>query len=233
MSSFSVLFLTAAPASTPLISAKWIDSEEVILVLTKDEGISVVDADAGSAGQHSNPIPAMASYVPLEQPVVVVSPYFLAQYPVDLTVATKLMTLGENDFTVNDVNGTVIFRIKTHRRWQAYRGDSKDNKDLLFTVRKSSMMQLRTELAVFLAGNTKEEVPDFRVKGSFHQSSCVIYLGNTNKIIAQMYRGHSMATMLFEADHFRVTIYPNVDYAFIVSLVVILDEINADRSGED
>ncbi|CAN1276843.1 Protein LURP-one-related 15 [Linum perenne] len=192
----------------------------------------------------------MTVYLPLEQPAVVVSPFFLAQYPVD-------MTLGENDFSVKDVNGTIIFRIKSklmslhdrrklldannnvlvsmsqklmtaHRRWKAYRGDSKDDKDLLFTVKKSSMLQLKTELAVFLAGNTKEEVPDFRVKGSFNESSCVIYLGNTNKIIAQ-----SMATMLFEADNFRVTIYPNVDYAFIVSLVVILDEINADRSGED
>ncbi|CAN1276845.1 Protein LURP-one-related 15 [Linum perenne] len=210
-----------------------------------------------AAGQPINPIPAMTVYLPLEQPAVVVSPFFLAQYPVDLTVSTKLMTLGENDFSVKDVNGTIIFRIKSklmslhdrrklldannnvlvsmsqklmtaHRRWKAYRGDSKDDKDLLFTVKKSSMLQLKTELAVFLAGNTKEEVPDFRVKGSFNESSCVIYLGNTNKIIAQ-----SMATMLFEADNFRVTIYPNVDYAFIVSLVVILDEINADRSGED
>ncbi|CAN1276844.1 Protein LURP-one-related 15 [Linum perenne] len=172
-----------------------------------------------AAGQPINPIPAMTVYLPLEQPAVVVSPFFLAQYPVDLTV--------ENDFSVKDVNGTIIFRIKSklmslhdrrklldannnvlvsmsqklmtaHRRWKAYRGDSKDDKDLLFTVKKSSMLQLKTELAVFLAGNTKEEVPDFRVKGSF-----------------------------------KVTIYPNVDYAFIVSLVVILDEINADRSGED
>ncbi|CAN1276842.1 Protein LURP-one-related 15 [Linum perenne] len=203
-----------------------------------------------AAGQPINPIPAMTVYLPLEQPAVVVSPFFLAQYPVDLTVSTKLMTLGENDFSVKDVNGTIIFRIKSklmslHDRRKlldannnvlvsmSQKGDSKDDKDLLFTVKKSSMLQLKTELAVFLAGNTKEEVPDFRVKGSFNESSCVIYLGNTNKIIAQMYRGHSMATMLFEADNFRVTIYPNVDYAFIVSLVVILDEINADRSGED
>ncbi|CAI0423979.1 unnamed protein product [Linum tenue] len=214
------------------------------------------------AGQPANPIPAMTVYLPLEHPAVVISPYFLAQYPVDLTVATKIMTLGENDFTVKDVNGTIIFRIKSklmslhdrrklldaagtvlvslqqklmtaHRRWLAYRGDSKDSKDLLFTVRKSSFLQMRTELDVFLAGNEKEEVPDFKIKGSFSESSCVIYLGNTNKIIAQMYRGHSMATFLFDTDDFRVTIYPNVDYAFIISLVVILDEINADRSGQD
>ncbi|CAN1771841.1 hypothetical protein LINPERHAP1_LOCUS12013 [Linum perenne] len=58
MSSFSVLFLTAAPASTPLISVKWIDSEEVILVLTKDAGISVVDADADAgSGKMIRPHP--------------------------------------------------------------------------------------------------------------------------------------------------------------------------------
>uniref|UniRef100_A0A6N2KI10 Uncharacterized protein n=1 Tax=Salix viminalis TaxID=40686 RepID=A0A6N2KI10_SALVM len=49
----------------------------------------------------------------------------------------------------------------------------------------------------------------------------------------KMHRLHSLATMILDSDSFGVTVYPNVDYAFIVALVVILDEINADRSGED
>ena len=49
----------------------------------------------------------------------------------------------------------------------------------------------------------------------------------------QMHRLHSLTTMILDTDSFGVTVYPNVDYAFIVALVVILDEINADRSGED
>ena len=48
-----------------------------------------------------------------------------------------------------------------------------------------------------------------------------------------MHRLHSLTTMILDTDSFGVTVYPNVDYSFIVALVVILDEINADRSGED
>ena len=41
-----------------------------------------------------------------------------------------------------------------------------------------------------------------------------------------MHGKHSPKSIILE-------VYPNVDYAFIIALIVILDEINADRSGED
>lgn len=65
-----------------------------------------------NSGQ-SNPIPAMTSGQPLEKPVVVIGPQFLAQYPVDLIIASKLLALGENNFSVTDVNGTLIFKLKS------------------------------------------------------------------------------------------------------------------------
>jgi hypothetical protein len=34
-----------------------------------------------------------------------------------------------------------------------FRGDSSNASDLLFTVKRSTLLQLRTELEVFLAGN--------------------------------------------------------------------------------
>ena len=49
----------------------------------------------------------------------------------------------------------------------------------------------------------------------------------------QMHRKHNVQSIVLNADSYGVTAYPNVDYAFIVALVVVLDEINADRSGED
>ena len=45
----------------------------------------------------------------------------------------------------------------------------------------------------------------------------------------QMHRKHSVTSVLFGKDTFCVTVYPNVDHAFIVALVVILEEINEDR----
>ncbi|KAJ6865498.1 hypothetical protein NC651_035914 [Populus alba x Populus x berolinensis] len=202
-----------------------------------------------AAGQApGNPLPAARTYPPVEHPVVVIGPQYLAQYPVELGVSTKLWTLGENDFKVSDINGTLIFQVKSkllslhdrrflkdaagntlvnlrqkirtmHRRWEAFRGESKEEKDLLFTAKKSKLFQFKTELVA--------------VKGGYGESSCSILLGDSNTMLAQMHRLHSLTTMILDTDSFGVTVYPNVDYAFIVALVVILDEINADRSGED
>ncbi|XP_065871005.1 protein LURP-one-related 15-like [Euphorbia lathyris] len=215
--------------------------------------------------QPSNPVPAMTTTpIPLERPVVVIGPQYLAQYPVDLIISTKIFTFGENDFSIKDVNGALIFKIKSkfmsihdrrflkdaagntivnlrqkirtaHRRWEAFRGESTDEKDLLFSVRKSSLFQMKTQLDVFLAGNKSEEVPDFKIKGGWMESSCTIFLGdgNSKTIIAQMHRGHNLQTALLDTENFAVTTYPNVDYAFIMALVVVLDEINNDRSGVD
>ncbi|KAB5561767.1 hypothetical protein DKX38_006724 [Salix brachista] len=186
----------------------------------------------------SNPVPAMRTHPPVEHAVVVIGPQYLAQYPVELAVSTKLLTLGENDFKVADINGTVIFHVKSklltlhdrrymkdasgntlvnlrqkvvsvYRRWEAFRGESKEDKDLLFTAKKSKLFQYKTGLDIFLP-NSKGGGPDFK-----------------------MHRKHSLKSKVLETDNFGVTVYPNVDYAFIIALVVILDEINADRSGED
>ncbi|XP_019199683.1 PREDICTED: protein LURP-one-related 10-like [Ipomoea nil] len=203
------------------------------------------------------------SYPP--QPVVVaavISPQFIVPYPVDLAVVRKVMTLQEGKFEVLDINGAVMFKVKSklfslrdhrvlvdtldnpivtfqqkiltaHRRWQAFRGESTDPKDLLFSVKKSSLFQLKTKLDVFLAGNTKGEVCDFHIKGSWMERSCVIYAGESSAIVAQMHKKHTAGSIFLGKEHFGVTVYPNVDYAFIVALVVILEEINQDTSGED
>lgn len=66
-------------------------------------------------------------------------------------------------------------------------GDSTNEKDLLFTVKRSSVFQLRTDLEVFLATNTNKNECDFKVKGEFHKRSSVIYKGNTSVVVAQVY----------------------------------------------
>ncbi|XP_011014020.1 PREDICTED: protein LURP-one-related 15-like [Populus euphratica] len=190
-----------------------------------------------------NPVPAIRTYPPVEHPVV------------------RIVELAVNsDFKGSDINGTLIFQVKSkllslhrrllkdaagntlvnlrqkimamRRRWEAFRGESKEKSDLIITAKKSKLFQFKTELDVFLANN-KGDVPDFKVKGGYRESSCSVLLGDSNTMLAQMHRRHTIATTIMETDSFGVTVYPNVDYAFIVALVVILDEINADRSGED
>ncbi|KAF2306509.1 hypothetical protein GH714_018873 [Hevea brasiliensis] len=128
----------------------------------------------------------MTTYQPLQSPVAVIGPQFLAQYPVDLKVATKLLALGECNLGVTDVNGTLIFKVK------------------------SKLLSIRDRRYLLdAAGN---------ILATFQQ---------------KMHRKHTLSTVVFDADNFGVTVYPNVDCAFIVALVVILDEINEDRRGDD
>ena len=76
--------------------------------------------------------------------------------------------------------------LSAHRRWQVFRGESTDSKDLLFSVKKSRLLQFKTELHVIMASNTNEEACDFKIKGSYFERSCTVYLGESNSIVAQV-----------------------------------------------
>lgn len=45
-----------------------------------------------------------------------------------------------------------------------------------------------------------------------------------------MHKKHTLNSIVLGKDTFAVTVFPNVDYAFIVALVVILYEINRPSS---
>uniref|UniRef100_A0ACD5U9H6 Uncharacterized protein n=1 Tax=Avena sativa TaxID=4498 RepID=A0ACD5U9H6_AVESA len=96
-----------------------------------------------------------------------------------------------------------------HHRWEVFRGDSTSASDLLFTVKKSSMIQLmKTEMDVFLAGNTAQQVCDFKIKGSYFDRSCAFYLGNSATMVAQMNRKMTVSSVLLDKDTFVVTVFP-------------------------
>jgi hypothetical protein len=82
--------------------------------------------------------------------------------------------------------------MSAHDRWQVFRGESVEESDLIFSVKRSSFLQLKAKLHVFLANNTKEDVCDFKVEGSWSERSCVIYAGESSSIIA-----HVKAIFLF------------------------------------
>ncbi|PWZ14095.1 Protein LURP-one-related 15 [Zea mays] len=194
-------------------------------------------------------------------PVAVVASHFCAPYVVQLAVKEKKVSLREGDFTITDTNGAVVVTVKgalisihnrrrlldaagnpllclrekvisMHNTWEAYRGDSTRSSDLLFTAKKSSIIQpFKTEMLIYLASNTSHEACDFIMKGSFKERSCSFYLGNnSNALIAKMHREHSATSMLLGKDYFSLTVFPNVDYVFISALVVILQEIHTDKN---
>ncbi|KAL6337694.1 hypothetical protein AAG906_037287 [Vitis piasezkii] len=197
-----------------------------------------------------------SSNPPSANPVVVISPHFCSPNQVELAIVTKLLNLSEGSLAVTDMNGTFRFKVKgrvmslrdrrilqdaagnalvtlrrkirtVHNKWLAFRGDSTAAKDLLFTTKLSYLPEGKSELNVFLAANTDEEVCDFEVKGSWMRRSCTVHAANSDVILAQMHK--ELDSLKFQSnvlgkDIFAVTVNPNVDFSFIVALIVIMDE---------
>ena len=49
----------------------------------------------------------------------------------------------------------------------------------------------------------------------------------------QMSRQYELKNVLLGRDTFGITVYPNVDYALIVAIVVILDAIHRERDDRE
>ncbi|CAJ1809824.1 unnamed protein product [Sphenostylis stenocarpa] len=169
-------------------------------------------------------------------------------HPVDLII-TKERSIGEN-FTVTDTTGNIVFTVQsnivsivTPRRhmflfdangnpivhlrnsvfssdvWEAFRGRSKESRDLIFRTERSSLFQLRMKLNVFLA-NKATDVCDFKVKATLFGSSWDVYIGDSDILVAQI---NKKLGTIFSREKYMVSVCPNIDYAFIVALIVTLE----------
>ena len=84
-----------------------------------------------------------------------------------------------------------------HERWKAFWGDSTDERNLLFTVKKFHAFSIRKK-EVFLATNKQENVCDYSIEGGFSQEDCTIYKGDSSEIIALVLtRSLSLSLSLF------------------------------------
>ncbi|XP_042447657.1 protein LURP-one-related 15-like [Zingiber officinale] len=177
---------------------------------------------------------------------------FTVPYAINLTLTSTGGLFSPNDhYKVKDTNGDVVFMVKGvffsnrrllldtagnplhtmkpkafswHGTWRVFRGESTSPNDLLFSVRKPKVFQWKDNFDVVLATNTDEASPgDFKIIS--RSKKCTICIGQTDEIIAQMHR----ETAFFARDKLEITVKPNEDFAFIVSLIVILEEIKASR----
>ncbi|EFH49545.1 hypothetical protein ARALYDRAFT_908631 [Arabidopsis lyrata subsp. lyrata] len=89
-----------------------------------------------------------------------------------------------------------------NHRWTVHRGEGSDPTELMFTVQRSHPLQWRARLDVFFLSNQVRNFSVVKEKPTFG--------------------GYFKAKQ-----DFVVTINPGVDYAFVVSLLVILSETNS------
>ncbi|CAL9134382.1 unnamed protein product [Musa acuminata var. zebrina] len=142
-----------------------------------------------------------------------------------------------NRLVVVDASGKPVVSMlqklsSIHDRWQVFKGNNcSDPRHLLFSVKRSSALQSKTELDVFLAANTEEEVCDFKIKGSFRNRSCTVYKGDSSMVIAQMSKEYKLVNGFVSKDAFGVAVNPNTDYSFITALTIIRHQFFKEETG--
>ncbi|KAL5701700.1 hypothetical protein ACHQM5_027011 [Ranunculus cassubicifolius] len=138
---------------------------------------------------------------------------------------------SRNKFMVFDSNNKIVMTLKNaqqnfHARWKVYKGKGKDEKDLLFTVRKHRPLS-KNDLDVFLPSTNEEGGEcDFKVEANWWNDNFLIKQGDHT-----LARGISMNKLLrmsiehTPTDLYNVTVSPQVDSAFIVALTTLYHEI--------
>ncbi|TKY65730.1 LURP-one-related 15 [Spatholobus suberectus] len=157
------------------------------------------------AGRHFSDLVSFHNTAPspMANQFTLISPYYCAPYSINLQINTE--------------KGVTYDIMTLHGRCQVFRGKSNDSSQLLFSVKRSSMIPCGViKLDVFLANNRNESHCDFRVNVCKGQSSCTVYAGESPTIVARMENNGG----------FNIWVYPNVDYAFIVALLMIINDKN-------
>jgi hypothetical protein len=81
---------------------------------------------------------------------------------------------------------TLFLQLLVNNSWKAFRGESIEPKHLIFRKKRSSLLQLKTKLDVFLANNNTR-VCDFTVKADFLGLSWKVCRGKSNIVVAKVY----------------------------------------------
>ncbi|KAG2294656.1 hypothetical protein Bca52824_041325 [Brassica carinata] len=131
-------------------------------------------------------------------------------------------TRDNDEFVLMDVAGKCLLTVKRkrptlHQRWEGFLGERSDGQKPIFSVRRSSIIG-RCTMEVEVYDGTGEE---YTIDGDFSQRSCLIY--DTNKrTVAEIKRKVNAST----------NIKPGFDGAFVMGLVLVLDQINGDDPVE-
>ncbi|KAH7667523.1 LURP-one-related protein, partial [Dioscorea alata] len=186
----------------------------------------------------------------------IIGPQYCLPDPINLAFTTKIAGVNHGELSVTDVNGNPFFYFgrssednkwilvdaissctlvsmkekywSLHDRWQVFKGDTTKKEALLFSVKRSSALQVHTKLKVYLPDNTEEDKCDFMIKGNYRKKSTIIYKGDcaSNIVLAQLSNKHEVIKCQLEKDAFGVNINPYTDYAFIATLIAILHKIS-------
>ncbi|KAJ9547774.1 hypothetical protein OSB04_020317 [Centaurea solstitialis] len=190
-------------------------------------------------------------------PVCVIGSQFMAPYPIDFIVDTN----SKGNLVITDINHRIMLKVKPcntilhdqrlllhnddrpiamlrnklmseHKIWKVYMGDSIANSDMIFSTEKARVLQSKTNLIVLLGNNRKKKnACDLKINGSWSKRNCTIYLGHSQMKIARMHPMQESGNVRFAKDKFMLEVNANVDYAFIVAIIAVIDAMKSNASA--
>ncbi|KAI3703339.1 hypothetical protein L1987_73335 [Smallanthus sonchifolius] len=187
----------------------------------------------------------------------VIGPQFIVPHPLEVIVETypcRTIVITDTDhkilFKVKscntsfhcqrlllDANDETIVtlrekKLSAHKQWDAFRGQSKAGSDMIFSTKTEQVIQLKTHVNVMLANkSSNNDDCDLKIEGRWSKRNCTVHMRDSSTTIAQMHKPQTSKKMKSGEDKFMVTIQPNMDYAFVVSLFAIVDAMeNPDKT---
>ncbi|KAL6865034.1 hypothetical protein ACP4OV_016185 [Aristida adscensionis] len=168
-------------------------------------------------------------------------PLAWAVVPVDLTVVKKGPEMALHDaagrlaFRVTaaaaggggtallDAAGAVLVAVRSSGQgeWQAFSGNSLEQRDIIFTAKVIAASSSRKEIHVFIPPRStfEDPKPSYRLIGSTFRRACTIIKGNS--IVAQTNLLYKLKKAIYSRRKFRVTIYPGNDNILIMAMIMV------------
>ncbi|KAJ1429782.1 Tubby-like, C-terminal [Sesbania bispinosa] len=117
-----------------------------------------------------------------------------------------------------------------HNRWQVFLGESAAAHDLIFTIKRKNIFHLNSRSPdVFLVEFETTTDCCFEVEALWSQRNfkVIAVQSHSHNVVAEMYSPDPVQSSASFGEDFWVKVETNVDYAFIVAvLIVILHESN-------
>uniref|UniRef100_A0A0C9S982 TSA: Wollemia nobilis Ref_Wollemi_Transcript_8676_899 transcribed RNA sequence n=1 Tax=Wollemia nobilis TaxID=56998 RepID=A0A0C9S982_9CONI len=167
------------------------------------------------------------------------------------TVWKKSLLFNSKGFTVFDASGNLVFRVDNYasnacneielmdhagnvlitlrrkrfsmrNRWEAFRGDLRKP---TFTLTKSSRFSNKITANVFMNAGGQRKQWDYQIQGGFSKPSCTVFSASGD-VIAEVKRKEAKSNVMLGDDVFSLVVQPGADQAFVMGLVIILDQIS-------
>ncbi|KAK8508221.1 hypothetical protein V6N12_019400 [Hibiscus sabdariffa] len=159
----------------------------------------------------------------IDEMVNVVGERFCMPYTMELLVKKKLQSFTKCQYEVFDATGNLLLHVDGGV-WNFHKKRvMRDPAGLpVATLRsKSNAIRIKNNHDVYLGKGFKEQGRDFHVSASMSSLSFQVNRGDT--VIAEVNHNFTWESCKGK-ETFRVKVYPDVDYAFIVTLLVVVNE---------